>query len=327
MRAPVMQAVRTDGHEAELVEVRRARPATGEVLVRVTTVALDRRDAEPFAGPLHLRPDASGWRTVGRHIVGEVATPGAGVDGWPLGRPVVVSPEAVLRRGWFVPGVTHDGGLAEYVAVPATALVQLPRGISTEMATRLPLAARAHAMVERVALRPGESLGVWGAGALGSAVVAVARALGAAPIVAVDPDATARAAALELGADVALDPSGEDFAEDLATASPALDVVVHAAPDRGAAPAAVDAASSEGRVVLAGPADTVVPGKRWGTRLLTGPARVSPGSVQVVAHLLAHGRLHLPPPPERPGGLAAAATALDAALRGGHPLAPALVRP
>ena len=60
------------------------------------------------------------------------------------------------------------------------------------------------------ALRPGESIGLWGIGGLGVHAVQVARLVGATPVIAVDPLPSARERALALGADVALDPTTED---------------------------------------------------------------------------------------------------------------------
>lgn len=329
MKVPVMPAVRWHGTGVEVAEVRRARPATGQVLVRVAAVALDRRDGEPGVGPRPTRSDPTGRRTMGRHVVGTVAAPGAGVDGWPLGRPVVLHPEMALRRGWFVPGTEDDGGLAEYVAAPVEGLVMVPRDLPLTAAVLLPGAARAHSMLSRAGMRPGDSLGIWGAGALGGAALPVARLLGAAPIVVVDPSGSARAAALERGADAALDPADPTLEEQLTalTTGRGLDIALHAAPDPSAAAQVLVALAAEGRGVLAGPAAGLRETDRWDGRTFSGPPRVDPRSLPLLAHLMDRGRLDLPVPPTVPGGLAAAAGRLDAAVRGAAPLEPCLVMP
>lgn len=322
-----MQAVRTDGGAVEVDEVRRVRPATGEVLVRVGAVAIDRRDGEIGAGPGPLRPGARGRRTLGRHVAGTIAAPGAGVDGWPLGRPVAVQPETALRRGWHVPGVEHDGGLADYIVAPAAGLVPLPRDLSLAAGALLPLAARAHSMLGHARLGLGESIGIWGAGSLGGCAIAVARAMGAAPLVVVDPDPVARTAALDLGADVVLDPTDPGLGERVRslTAGNGFDVVLHASPDAMVVPQAVDALAPDGRAVLAGPVSGIGLSERWDGRTLSGPPRTSPGSLPLLADLAQAGRLRLPVPSQLPGGLAAAALAIDDCVREQTPLVPHLV--
>lgn len=328
MKIPMMHAVRSDGTAVELEEVRRARAATGQVLVRVGAVALDRRDGEPLVGPLPVSLDAVGRRTLGRHVAGTVATPGAGVEGWALGRSVALQPEAAVRRGWFMPGVGDDGGLAEYVVAPVEGLVLLPRDLPITDGALLPLAARAHGMLTRGRWAQGESVGVWGAGALGSVAVAVGRLLGAAPLVVVDPSEQARTSALQLGADVALDPADPDLSDRLAhlTAGRGLDLVLHTASDPGAAAQAVAALAPEGRGVLAGPTQGLGGVERWDARTLSGPPRVNPTSLSRLAHLASLGRLQLPVPPELPGGLSAAAELLHAAVRDGLGVMPRVLR-
>lgn len=314
-----MLAIRTDGTTPEVEQVRRVRPAAGEVLVRVTDVVIDRRDVELAKGGPGLRRGWDGRRTLGRHVTGVVAAPGAGVDGWPLGRAVALRPETVVRTGWHVPGATDDGGLAEYVAVPVGSLVQLPRGLPDDVATALPLAARAHGILERAGLRLGEAVGVWGAGSLGRSLVAVTRVMGAAEIVVVDPDPRAREAALALGADTALTPG------DLEGTALGLDVVVHAAPDAGAVPGALAGLAPGGRAVLIGVTDAAAGVGDWGDRTVSGPPRTPSESLPLVARLAATGRLRLPVATRLQGGLGAAVEGLRVGPDG--PVHPVVVSP
>ena len=60
---------------------------------------------------------------------------------------------------------------------------------------------------------------VWGIGRLGAHGVRLARLVGAAPIIAVDPVPAARERALEFGADVALDPAAGDLAAQVRAAT------------------------------------------------------------------------------------------------------------
>ena len=56
-------------------------------------------------------------------------------------------------------------------------------------------------LTDRAGLRQGEAIGLWGIGGLGVHAVMVARMVGAAPIIALDPSPVARQRALDRGAD------------------------------------------------------------------------------------------------------------------------------
>lgn len=62
--------------------------------------------------------------------------------------------------------------------------------------------------------KPGQALGVWGLGGVGLAALIGAVISQASPIIAIDPVASKRALALELGADIVLD-TKEDIREHL----------------------------------------------------------------------------------------------------------------
>jgi len=69
------------------------------------------------------------------------------------------------------------------------------------------------AAIRKCRFEIGESAIVMGMGVLGMIAVVLLKAGGAAPIIAVDPDASKREKALELGADYALDPYDPNFGE------------------------------------------------------------------------------------------------------------------
>ena len=68
------------------------------------------------------------------------------------------------------------------------------------------------AVLNSAAVRPGESVAVWGLGGVGLAALLGAVAAGAEPIIAIDPIAEKRALALELGARVAIHPDEAEAA-------------------------------------------------------------------------------------------------------------------
>jgi propanol-preferring alcohol dehydrogenase len=114
-------------------------------------------------------------------------------------------------------GLGMDGGMAEYLLVPAARhLVPLPDGLEVVAAAPLTDAGLTpyHAVRRSQAkLGPVSSAVVIGAGGLGHLAVQVLKATTAARVVAVDPREPARAAALRGGADLAVAPGPDTVAE------------------------------------------------------------------------------------------------------------------
>jgi threonine dehydrogenase-like Zn-dependent dehydrogenase len=82
------------------------------------------------------------------------------------------------EAGLFVMGVLGDGGMAEYVTVPAANLVELPTGLDIRIASLVePLAVAVHGL-ERARVREGDRVLVIGAGPIGLATGAVLRSRG-----------------------------------------------------------------------------------------------------------------------------------------------------
>ena len=82
------------------------------------------------------------------------------------------------EAGLFVMGVLGDGGMAEYVTVPAANLVELPTGLDIRIASLVePLAVAVHG-VDRARVREGDRVLVIGAGPIGLATGAALRSRG-----------------------------------------------------------------------------------------------------------------------------------------------------
>ncbi|MBX6378711.1 MAG: hypothetical protein IRY95_09220, partial [Clostridia bacterium] len=84
-----------------------------------------------------------------------------------------------------------DGGYAELACVPAVNCHPLPTGLSWAEAAAIPLVfiTAWHMLVDRAAIRPGETVLVWGAGSgVGSAAVQIARHFGCQVVAVVGAD-------------------------------------------------------------------------------------------------------------------------------------------
>lgn len=114
-----------------------------------------------------------------------------------------------------VPGFTHPGAYAEYVAVPRDHnLVRLPENLSAALAAGLGCRVTTawHALTDRADLRAGEWVAIHGTGGIGLSAALLAKALGAQVLV-VDVVAEKLDNARALGADAAVNASDGGTAE------------------------------------------------------------------------------------------------------------------
>jgi propanol-preferring alcohol dehydrogenase len=170
--------------------------------------------------------------TLGHEISGEVAEVGRTVSSGRLRTPTFeigdrVAVNNVISCGECRPclrgkfnfcqnglfyGRHIDGGLAEYVKVPARNLFKMPRNVSHEEGAVIGCAvATAYHALRIGHVGPGDNMVVWGLGGVGLSLVQLARELSAAfPLIGVDVDPEKLLLARELGADFAVDASKVD---------------------------------------------------------------------------------------------------------------------
>ena len=193
------------------VQVETPRPGAGEVLIRVRAAGVNRPDLLQRLGFYPPPPGAPA--TLGLEVAGEIAAVGENAARWTVGDRV-----CALLGG---------GGYAEYATVDARQVLPIPDGLSWEQAAALPETVfTVFANVwEDGRLKPGETLLVHGAtSGIGVTAILMAKAYGA-KVIATGRGADKAAAALKLGADVAIDTKTQDFAE-VAKANGGADVVL-----------------------------------------------------------------------------------------------------
>ena len=194
-------AITTPGGPEVLQPVRMPVPQLrpGEVLIRVAAAGLNAPDAAQRRGSYPPPPGAS--PLPGLEVAGEVAAIGAGVDG--------------LALGTRVAALCNGGGYAEYVAVPAGQVLEIPANWSMTAAAALP--ETFFTITQSLVMRAGLDAGMWvlihgAAGGIGGAAILSSKLLGARPI-AVVSSAEKAAYALRMGAEATIDHSSEDFVE------------------------------------------------------------------------------------------------------------------
>jgi NADPH2:quinone reductase len=180
-------------------EVEEPKAGAGEVLVEVKAAGVNFPDVLLSRGKYQFKPQPP--FAPGGEAAGIVKAVGPGVKEFAVGDRVVTT-------------VIH-GAFAERIAVPEMATVKLPDAVSFEVgaATLLTYLTDMHALVDRAALKSGETLLVLGAaGGVGIAAIQIGKMLGA-RVVAAASSADKLEFCKDNGADEVIDYSKEDLKE------------------------------------------------------------------------------------------------------------------
>jgi NADPH:quinone reductase-like Zn-dependent oxidoreductase len=201
-------------------------PGPGEVRLRVAASALNHLDLWVRRGlPVETVMPHIG----GSDVAGVVDAVGVGVTGVEPGARVVVDPslscgrcewcergEAPLCREYRILGEHTQGGLAEYVVVPASNVYPVPDGYPLDRAAAAPLAFLTawRGLMTRGRLQSGETVLITGAsGGVATAAVQIARHAGARVYAVTTSENVDRVRSL--GADVVYDRDRVDYAKEL----------------------------------------------------------------------------------------------------------------
>lgn len=228
----------------ELVEIDLEKPGEGEVLVKITAAGICHSDLSIVNGS-RPRPTPLIGGHEGAGIVEEV---GSGVHDLKAGDAVAIVfmpscgecqqcregipafcsvGSAANVKGELIRGgsrisykgerIHHYNGVScysQYMVLDRRSLIPVPSDLPIEVAAIFGCAflTGVGAVRNGAKVTAGSSVGVWGLGGVGMAALLGAVVAKASPIVAIDPVPMKRTLALELGADIAIDPS-EDIRE------------------------------------------------------------------------------------------------------------------
>ena len=253
------------GPGADLVERPVPTPGRGEVLLRVEAASICGTDHHLFTWDEWAAENLEPPRILGHELAGTVAAVGAGVKRVREGDLVGVESHLFdwtctqcragdmhLCRNLRVIGVHVDGGFAEQVVIPEANAIESNGLDAAVVALQEPMGNAVHAaFVEPI---EGRSVLVTGCGPIGLCAIGIARAAGAALVIATDTEDYRLDLARTMGADLALhaaDPSVEERIGE-ATGGDGVEVVLEMS---GAAPAldqALRVATRGGRISLLG---------------------------------------------------------------------------
>jgi propanol-preferring alcohol dehydrogenase len=150
-----------------------------------------------------------------------------------------------------IPGISYDGGYAEFVCAPTQALARIPDELKAEDAAPLMCAGiTTFNALRNSGARPGDLVAVQGIGGLGHLGVQFANKFGF-NTVAIGRGADKRDLALKLGARTYLDSASRDVAKELLALGGAR-VILATAPDSKAMGSLVDGLAVSGKLVIVG---------------------------------------------------------------------------
>ncbi|WP_328930701.1 zinc-binding dehydrogenase (plasmid) [Streptomyces sp. NBC_00190] len=190
-----------------LEEVEKPQPGPGQVLIRaeaigVTFAEVQRRQGIPIGGHAGL-PGAPGG-----DVAGTIEAVGEGVTDLAVGDRVV--------------GDIDHSAYAEYVVADTGWLIKIPQDLDAAAATLLPSPAQTayHAIKEAGRLQPGQTIVIDAAsGGVGHLAVQIAKAMGAGKVIATASTQAKCDFARELGADVTVNYSDEDWVDQVLAAT------------------------------------------------------------------------------------------------------------
>jgi len=253
-------------------------PGRTEVLIRIDAIAICATDLEIIhrGSPASIQgglPFNKNF-TPGHEYMGTVAALGPHVDEFKIGQRVTVEIHAGCgqckrcRQGMYTSclnygkpekghranGFTTDGGFAEYAVNHINTIIAVPDGMSDPEATLVVTAGTSmYGLTELGGLIAGESVVVIGPGPIGLLAVAVAKALGASPVVLTGTRDKRLAIGKELGADRVINVGNEnpvDIVKQL-TSGIGADYVIECAGSEATIDQAIQMTNRGGKICLA----------------------------------------------------------------------------
>ena len=250
----------------QIVEREIPEPAAGQVRIRVQASGICHSDSLTKEG---LWPGIQYPRVPGHEVAGIVDAVGAGVAGWKVGDRVGVGWHGghcgycdACRRGDFlvcqvaplIPGISYDGGHADYMIAPAVALARIPEGLTAADAAPLMCAGvTTFNSLRHAGARPGDLVAVLGVGGLGHLGVQFAAKAGY-RTVAIARGKDKEPLARRLGAHHYIDSQSQDPAAELTRLGGAR-VILATVTSGKAMAATIGGLGVDGKLVVLGAAD------------------------------------------------------------------------
>lgn len=250
------------GGDFKPVELDIPQPEQDEVLIKVEACGICHSDAFVKEGTM---PGIEYPRVPGHEVIGIIESVGKNVTKWQKGQRVGVGWHGghchqcePCRKGDFIncenakiTGISFDGGYAEYMTTPETAVAGVPESLSSaEAAPLLCAGITTFNALRNSDLQPGDLVAVQGIGGLGHLGVQYAHNFGC-EVVALSRGTDKKKLAEELGADHYIDTKASDASEELQKLGGAK-VILATAPNSKAISSVVDGLSIDGTLMVVG---------------------------------------------------------------------------
>ena len=256
----VVQVSKANG-PLEMVSREIPKPGPREALIKVQACGICHSDFFTVAGLFPIQYP----RVPGHEVVGILEAVGADVPDWKVGARVGVGWHGghcghchSCRRGDFItcsngkiPGISYDGGYAQYMLAPFEALASIPEELASEDAAPLLCAGiTTFNSLRNSGVRSGDLVAVLGIGGLGHLGVQFAAKMGC-HTVAVARGQDKAALAKKLGAHHYIDSTAQDVASELTKLGGAK-VILATVTDAKSMSAALPGLGIDGRLVVLG---------------------------------------------------------------------------
>jgi D-arabinose 1-dehydrogenase-like Zn-dependent alcohol dehydrogenase len=250
------------GAEFQIVEREIPRPGAGQVRIKVQACGVCHSDLFTKEGAW---PGIQYPRAPGHEVVGTIDEAGPGVSDWTRGQRVGVGWHGghdgtcrECRRGDFgncrnlqVPGISYDGGYAEYMLAPVDALVPIPESLgSTEAAPLLCAGITTFNALRHSGAFPGDLVAVQGIGGLGHLGIQFASKFGY-NVAAIGRGPETEPLAKKLGASLYIDSQATNPVEALQGLGGAT-VILATAPSSKAMSGLIDGLGPNGKLMVIG---------------------------------------------------------------------------
>jgi L-iditol 2-dehydrogenase len=284
-------------------------PASGEVLVKVKACGICGTDQHIF----HGHPGSTDVVTpivLGHELSGEVVSIGDGVQTLKLGDRVTIDPNIYCRTCEYCRqgrqhlcdnleaiGVTRDGGMAEYVTVPAENCYVLPDSLSYEEGAMVePLGCVIHG-IEQIKIWPGASVCIIGGGFIGQIMLQMVKMYGASPVLVSEPDESKHQTLLDFQADFVINPLKKDLKQTIAGG---VDIVIECVGRQETMEQAVALAKKGGQILFFGvssPHDKiqVSPYEVFSKELTIRGSFINPNTHPMAISLIEKGKVRIQP--------------------------------